>query len=288
MICHVCGAEVDGHAVSKDGFQLLRCASCGLLYRRDLPRRDEVSGLYSRDYFKDDAGATGGYSDYLADESLHRALAVRRLARLERIAGSGRRLLDVGAAAGFFVSEAINRGWAARGVDISPLMVEFAARTLGVPVALGEIRDVDGGPFDVVTMWDYIEHSVDPHDDVEACAVLLRPGGIVALSTGDLESLVARASGRRWHLLTPRHHNFFFSGATIRRLLEAHGFEVLDVSHPGARYSISHLVYKLGRTAPGTLSTRVAGRVANSSVGRATLPINLFDIVTVVGQKRAA
>jgi SAM-dependent methyltransferase len=285
--CNVCGAQVEldrAPAVRKDGFDLVRCGSCGLLFRRTLPQPDEIEALYSDDYFNDREGLTGGYADYLGDERLHCSVGARRLARLEALT-TGRTLLDVGAAAGFFVSEARSRGWEASGVDISRPMVRFANEALGVPVQLGGLSAVGGVTFDVVTMWDYIEHSVDPAGDVTRCAALLRPNGLIALSTGDVDSVVARISGRRWHLLTPRHHNFFFGESTVRRLLEGQGFDVLSVSHPGATYSLSHLVHKLGGMRPGRVSANVVGRLDGSVVGRLAIPVNLFDIVTVIARK---
>ena len=289
MSCVACGADLDAPGAAsiwKDGLELRRCGSCGLLARRTLPTERELADLYSSDYFQDDAGVTGGYADYLADEPLHRELARRRLSRLPT-PRDGARLLDVGAAAGFFVSEAQERGWEAQGVDISPAMVDHATRALGVPVMLGQLADVRGGTFDAITMWDYIEHSVDPAADLTRSAALLQPGGVIALSTGDIDSIVARLAGKRWHLLTPRHHNFFFSEATLRLMLERSGFDVVAVSHAGARYSLSHLVYKLGRHAPSRLSTQIARRAAQSRVGRASIPVNLRDIVSAVAVRRA-
>ena len=289
MNCNVCGHEITagaGRSTSKDGFELIRCPQCGLLFRRQLPDRDELDSLYSVDYFQDRDGATGGYADYLGDERLHRSLAARRLARLEGLT-SGRRLLDVGAAAGFFVAEATERGWDATGIDVSRPMVDHAAGR-GLDVVLGDLDDVRAERFDVVTMWDYIEHSIDPARDIRRCAELLTPGGLVALSTGDMESVVARLSGRHWHLLTPRHHNYFFGRTTIRRLLEAHGFTVLETSHPGARYSLGHIAYKLVGTRSRRLAARTAHRLDRSPVGGLALPVNLFDIMTVLARKHDA
>jgi SAM-dependent methyltransferase len=289
MICNVCGHEITdgaGGSTTKDGFELIRCPQCGLLFRRLLPRRDELDSLYSEEYFRDRDGATGGYADYLGDERLHRSLAASRLARLEGLT-SGRKLLDVGAAAGFFVAEATERGWEATGIDVSRPMVEHAAKR-GLHVVLGDLHEMRAELFDVVTMWDYIEHSIDPARDIGRCAELLRPGGLVALSTGDVESVVARLSGRHWHLLTPRHHNYFFGRTTIRRLLEAHDFTVLETSHPGARYSLGHIAYKLVGTRSRRLAARTALRVDRSPVGGLAFPVNLFDIVTVFARKHVA
>ena len=112
-----------------------------------------------------------------------------------------------------------------------------------------------------------------------------RPGGILALSTGDPDSLVARLSGKRWHLLTPRHHNFFFTRPTIRALLERLGFAHRSTLHVGAAYSVRHLAYKLHRMVqlPGLGS--LTDRLGRSRMGSVNASVNLLDIVTVIAQK---
>ena len=143
------------------------------------------------------------------------------------------RLFDVGAAAGFFMDEARRAGWDVHGADISPTMSAYGRDRLGLDLRTATFDAVDvTGPFDCVTMWDYIEHATDPLGDLRHAHDLLRGGGILALSTGDVRSLVGRASGSRWHLLTPRHHNFFFAAANLRLACERAGFEVLSVRHP--------------------------------------------------------
>jgi hypothetical protein len=121
--------------------------------------------------------------------------------------------------------------------------------------------------------------ALDPAGDLARAHGLLAPDGVVALSTGDRDSLAARLSRKRWHLLTPRHHNFFFSTPTLTRLLHATGFEVIWSGHPGARYSLAHIAHK-------SLPNAIAERVARSKVARYSVPVNLFDIVTVVARKR--
>jgi SAM-dependent methyltransferase len=275
-------------AFVKDGYELARCPSCGLLARRELPRSAELTSIYGDDYFRDDsADRSDGYADYLGDEALHRDTARRRVALLQRHGGTPGRLLDVGSACGFFVDEAAMHGWTATGVDISPSMVSWGHSHLGVPLELGTVESVaiEPGTLDAVTMWDYLEHSLDPDAELRHCLRLLRPGGLLALSTGDVDSIAARLSGRRWHLLTPRHHNYFFGRRTLLLLLQRVGFEVLAVRHPGARYSIRHLLYKLGRMARTRAIAVPAERLGRSRLGALALPVNLFDIVTVVARK---
>jgi hypothetical protein len=248
--------------------------------RAQLPSRAELEEIYAPEYFEyRPENPADGYADYLGDAERHREAARRRLALIERFAPARGKLLDVGAAAGFFVDEAIRAGWDAQGIDVAHHVVEWGRRELGVPLRLGDLSSVEGsGAYAVVTMWDYIEHSLDPAGELARAGDLIAPGGVVALSTGDLDSLAARVSRSRWHLLTPRHHNFFFSARTLGRLLARTGFDVLWARHPGSRYSFAHVVYKAG---PAAFARRVAG----SRIGRYSLPVNLFDIVTVVARK---
>jgi hypothetical protein len=136
-------------------------------------------------------------------------------------------------------------------------------------------------------MWDYIEHSVDPMGDLRSASTLLRAAGVLVLSTGDAASLVARISGKRWHLLTPRHHNFFFTEATLRSGLERAGFEVLESKHLASPYSVRYCVYKLGTMMPRSRVLRfLERRTSESRLGRVALPVNLGDVVTVLARKR--
>jgi hypothetical protein len=136
-------------------------------------------------------------------------------------------------------------------------------------------------------MWDYIEHATDPLGDLRHAHDLLRPGGVLALSTGDVRSLVGRVSGSRWHLLTPRHHNYFFAVGSLRLACERAGLEVLSARHPGNRYSLRYLTYKLRSMLPESRVVRWVGDAfAESRAGRFAVPVNLGDIVTVVARRR--
>jgi SAM-dependent methyltransferase len=273
---------------TKDGYEVFRCRSCGLLFRGDLPTPDELLSIYDPSYFRrEDGGDANGYADYLSDEFEHRLTARRRVDRLNR-ASHGGCLLDVGAAAGFFMDEARAQGWEARGIDVSPDMSGWGREHLGLDIATGlfQTSDYPTDSFDAVTMWDYIEHSIDPARDFAKAAQVLRPGGVLMLSTGDAASIVARLSGRRWHLLTPRHHNFFFTVDTLRRYLSGNGFEVISARHPGAHYSLRYIVHKLGTMAPRSTGLRgLSEAVAARPLGERSLRLNLFDIATVVARR---
>lgn len=287
-LCHAPLARQQQPRWVKEGFAIYECGACGLLFRGDLPSHQELLSIYGQDYFLRPAGANSeGYADYLSDEAEHRLTARRRVDQLERMAGRGR-LLDVGSAAGFFMDEARTRHWDVRGIDVSPEMSAWARDWLGLDVATGafQLTSYPRGSFDAVTMWDYIEHSIDPAGDFAKAAEVLRPGGLLLLSTGDAAAPVARLSGQRWHLLTPRHHNFFFTVETLRRYLREYGFEPLSIGHPGGRYSLRYVVHKLGTMAPRSRALRkLEAFTSERPLGDRSLRLNLFDIVTVAARK---
>lgn len=292
--CNSCGAELrvaDALAYTKDGYEIVRCPTCGLLFRATMPAPAELGAIYGDAYFSapsDDGeiGATG-YLDYVADEELHRVNARKRLDQLRRHAPPGR-LLDVGCAAGFFLDEARRAGWEPHGIELAPSMATWAQERLGLPVERMPFGDAELEPhtYDAITMWDYIEHSVDPAADLKRCHLLLKPGGALLLSTGDVGSLAARLSGSRWHLLTPRHHNYFFQPVTLRRMLERSRLNVVSVSHPAGWYSVSYLAHKLRTMIDRPAVTGLTNRLQTTRMGRLQIPVNLWDIMVVVARAR--
>jgi 2-polyprenyl-3-methyl-5-hydroxy-6-metoxy-1,4-benzoquinol methylase len=290
--CPVCGGAVDRQADlrwRKDGHDIVDCRSCGLLFRADLPTDAELASVYGPAYFSSTAGDDGGqgYPDYLEEELNHRANAIARLEMLERTGGDGR-LLDVGCAAGFFLDEARKLGWLVEGVELAAEMASYGRNMLGLPIRASAFSDVELEPhtFDAVTMWDYIEHSTNPVGDLGHARDLLRPGGLLALTTGDASSVAARVCGQRWHLMTPRHHNFFFTRKSLLEALRATDFQILSIAHASSRYSASYLLHKLRTLHDSSLLRTMADRLRRGRLGRLSVPINLYDIFTVIAERR--
>ena len=255
--CAICAAPISPElppSFRKDGFDIVTCPACGLLARRTLPEPDEVREIYEEAYFRRPEGEQDaqGYFDYVADEQIHRLAARKRLDRLAGRYTMPGRALDVGCASGFFLDEVRSRGWTVQGVDVAPAMTALARERFSLDVQTTDFAGADlEGRFDLVTMWDYIEHTTDPVADVRHASELLAAGGLLALSTGDAGSLSAKLMGSHWHLLTPRHHNFFFRRKDLHRVLGESG---LRPSRPplGGAGRRSPTSPKVGAVAPSS------------------------------------
>ncbi len=232
--CVICGAVRHEPFFEKDGYRLVRCASCGLVSVANPPSGEELTRYYS---------FAGGYGLQSRDDAREiarlDALGRRHARAITRVARPPGRLLDVGCSAGFFLAAARDLGWEVAGVELNEDTAELARTRLGLDVRTGDLAGVSFEPasFDVLTLWDVIEHVPDPAETLRLAQRLLRPGGVLALSTPNLGGLFPQLSqpiGRwtgYWTHPEPPAHLYQFSKKTVVRLLEVTGFAVLDVVH---------------------------------------------------------
>jgi 2-polyprenyl-3-methyl-5-hydroxy-6-metoxy-1,4-benzoquinol methylase len=257
----------------------------------------DAASFYDESYFQS-AAAQRGYDDYDSLEPGLRRTARTRLRALRRAAadsGASRkttgpgaldrsRLFDVGCGTGVFLDEARRGGFETAGLEVSAYAAE-RARARGLNVQCGAVDDFAPAPgsFDAITMWDVIEHLKHPAATVDRLARALRPGGVLALSTGDLGSLCARISGRRWHLFNLPEHLYFFTPRSLRSLLRRAGLAVSFVRRELTWFPASYLVERLCKFG---LAPRV--RSEPGPLRRLTLPATLLDIVSVYAAKPMA
>ena len=237
--CLVCGGAYGPSAIPG----LVRCRQCGFVSADLQLGPDELAALYSHRYF-----AGEEYRDYVAERALIERQFRARLARLQRFVASpgSKRLFEIGAAYGFFLSVAREVFARAEGIDIAADAAAMARESFGLPVATGDFLEhrIDGA-VDVVCLWDTIEHLARPDLYVEKAAAVLEPGGMLALTTGDIESLVARMRGAKWRQIHPPTHLHYFSRATLTRLLERFGFRIKYVGHEGMTRSVDTMAFIL-------------------------------------------
>jgi SAM-dependent methyltransferase len=274
--CLVCGGTLAPSRLAG----LLRCAECGFVTADTDLDASHISALYGEDYFHGSE-----YLDYVQERDSLRLNFEARLPVLDELAGGlrGKSLLEIGCAYGFFLELAREHGVDARGVDITAEGVRYARETLGVTALHGDyLEEQTRDPLDLIVMWDTIEHLPRPDLYVAKAASELQPGGLVAITTGDIGSLNARLRGRRWRMVHPPTHLHYFSVPTLSRLLARHGLEVVHASHPGVSrrlHSILYIVLQARLKAEGLY--RLAARV----LPNVSLTLNLFDIMFVVARK---
>lgn len=297
--CNLCGADdwtvrfpstLNGsHGLDVDAFrctsatyghhaQIVTCRRCRYVYAN--PRWDsaELLAAYGdvedSTYADERAGRELTFSKHLADMELRIGPA------------QGRSLLDVGAYIGVFVEVAQQAGWNAYGVEPSRWAVEIA-RSRGLPVVPGtqHAPALQGLQFDVITMWDVIEHVTDPLGELRQAHTLLKPGGVLVVHTMDIDSLAARVMGERWPWLMDMHIHYF-SRQTLAAMLEKAGFRVQWAGAQGRFLRLGYLATRVGglHAGLGQVAQRLVRRFDLASVA---VPLNFGDLFTVYATRTA-
>jgi 2-polyprenyl-3-methyl-5-hydroxy-6-metoxy-1,4-benzoquinol methylase len=192
--CEICGSrewtrvgsyviEVEGNPLSGTRRYLRRCDGCGVVYVDPRPMQ-QVFGGFAADEQRD----MGNKETW-----------IRRLKTLERIHSAGR-VLDVGSGAGAFLSYARTRGWSPLGLDVQEEFARSTSQRLNVNVHVGEMTDpeIQAQQFDAVCMWDVIEHVLSIRGMLTAAAKIVKPGGVLAVSTINAGSVNAQLFRGRW------------------------------------------------------------------------------------------
>lgn len=271
--CVACGDEAARPLYRVNGFDIVAC-QCGLA-RTVLPAGFDPASIYTAEYFQ--GGHPDGYADYEGSGDDLRHEFRRILGALRRHVDKGS-LVELGCAYGYFLQEA-QGSFTTLGVELSE-----HARSRTAELGFDVVRELTPelaaarGPFDAAVMLDVLEHMRDPGATLDQLHAAMRPGAQLLITTGDFGSLLARAMGRRWRLMTPPQHLWFFTERTLQALLARHGFRVHTIEHPWKMVPLALVAYQATRYLGGQAIVR-------RFVPPGSLPINLFDAMRVIAER---
>ena len=265
-------------AFQKNGFAVLRCPECGL-GRVHAPDFDPET-YYTGAYF--DGGHQDGYANYKDSENVLKAEFQRTLQALEHMGKAQGRLLEIGCAYGFFLDIAKTR-FDVQGIEIANDAV-LACHARGLTEVIAgkaspELLDTIA-PVDVIVMLDVIEHLEKPDQVLKDALARLKPGGLFMLTTGDWSSLLAKASGPGWRLMTPPQHLWYFTPKSITGFAQRLGLDVVEVSHPWKLVPLSLILFQLKR-----MFGLGSKPVTIDWLHHIGLPVNLFDAMRITLRK---
>jgi len=195
------------------------------------------------------------------------------------------RVLDVGCAAGYFLSVMKEAGWQVTGLEPSDAIRPQAEERLGKEHVRGGLLgqvELPAGGFDLVTMWDVIEHIPDVVAAAREVRRLLAPGGKFLIETQDVRSLAARVLGRRWQHYKHAEHIYHFHERTLADALSRAGFRVVE-NRPwlGGKYvSLGFIAERAGKLHPVFSALLSPLKL----FGDAAVYVNLFDEMIVVAE----
>lgn len=256
--------------------RLVRCRVCRLVY---VSPRLPARGIL-------EAYGEGEDHVFVGQSQARERTFETALERMESLTGGAGRVFDVGTANGSFLAVARRRGWSVDGCDPNPWLAHWAARHYDLAIRTGtlETLDLPEEPYDAVTFWDVIEHVPSPSAEITRAATLLKPGGALFLTYPDVSSATARLLGRHWPLFRAM-HLFYFSKATMSRMLREAGFVIVAMQAHRPALEVGYLVERTGDLV-GLPGRGLARLVRRAGIGRRHVPLHLGQ--TFVAARRIA
>lgn len=208
-------------------FRFVRCRQCGLIYLNPRPLRDEMSRYYPDDY-EPFVRPSCSQSGSLAQWGYARYLEKRRKA-LMRWKESGL-LLDVGCATGDFLAHMAQYDWQVQGVEPSLSASERARQEHHLDVLTGDLSQsrFPDRHFDVVTLWDVLEHLHDPLGALTEIHRILKDDGLLVIELPSTRCFDARLFGPYWIGLDVPRHLYVFPPAPLKAMLRKAGFQIFS------------------------------------------------------------
>lgn len=232
--CPVCGGEGNKKVFVKEGFQYVKCSHCDMFYQN--PILDEKN----YDKFYNDSYASKYWMKVLLSpiqfefdmkkfnyglDIVEKTIAKNRNIQEGQL--QGLKALDVGCGVGTFLKAAKLRGWDEYGVELNKDEAEYCMSE-GLKVR-NEYLDkslYDKESFDLITLWDVIEHIADPREMLSTIEYLLKKDGILLILTPNVKSMAATILHEKCNMFGAGHVNMF-ENKTINKILKNNGYNIL-------------------------------------------------------------
>lgn len=218
-------------------YQLVACENCGLLYLFPTPEKQDLDAIYSQDYpcF---IGAIEDSSSSIARWAQNYGLN-RRCNAIIKQKKSGV-LLDVGCSTGYFLNQIRKyNNWQVIGIEPAIEAAQFARDRYRLEIHTTGLLDTHFPPshFDVVTMWDVLEHTHNPYEHLKEIFRILKPDGLLVIKVPDPSSIEAKFFGQYWLGYDAPIHLFGFPPKVLTRQLNLIGYDDIQSQKLGSDYA---------------------------------------------------
>ena len=263
--CDICFSEKSRILWYVHGYKILQCLECTLVYAN--VTKNDIENAYEEGYYRN------VYPDYESDRNIHLMNNDILLDQIDKYFSPGT-LLEIGSAFGFFIESATRRGWKTSGYENSKYASHIAQVRYQQNVRNEDFLNADiDKPVDIVCLFDTIEHLLRPSIYIEKISKILPQGGGLIVTTGDIDSLISRVLRRRWRMVVPPLHLYYYSPKTISRLLEKYGFEIVSITHPHKYQNCNSILQYLFN-------------INKNKLPHIPIKINLGDIMLIIAKRK--
>lgn len=233
-LCPICQSPKREFFLKSPNRILYQCCRCNLIYVWPKPKKEFVKNLYQKEYYQLASGKKIlGYRDYEKQEIVLETYFKKKLEQINKLVGGRRgKLLDIGCALGYFLELANKDGWDVSGLDISDYVVG-QVRKKELRVVKGELIQQKFKPnsFDVMTIFQTVEHDLEPSRLLSEIRRVLKPGGVLILTTPGQKGILLTLLGKKWHGWQVEGHVVWFDKRSLKLALKKAGFRKIKVKN---------------------------------------------------------
>lgn len=216
--CIVCGGSTEHITWREGGHEVVVCSICGvqqIIHNETLKELEVLEDEYYESKSRKHRERFDRHTRWDREAEMINALRP-----------DGGRLLDIGCGNGSFLTELDGR-WKTLGIEPHDERARLA-KNKGLEIMNSEFHEANpDGTFDVITLYEVIEHLTDFNATMDGICSVLKPDGLFVLSTPDIESISARLKGLNWWSYKNPVHLFFFGHTNLTKILKTRGFRVL-------------------------------------------------------------
>ncbi len=244
--CPLCSSTSHRFYDKLNNWNIVACNTCDLKFTNPRPTLESLPTYYSEEYFQDERHVGKFYDKEGGIKKADTSPYINRIQDVENFSKQRGKLLELGAARGGFINVLQKRGWNVKGIDISQDAVDFGRKELNLDMFCGHFADFpDNEMFDVICMYQTLEHVPDPGLVIEKSYKILNTNGLFIAEIPNINSFDMKISKERKRLSydLPRHLNHF-SEKVLTRHLEQNGFRIIHVNRYYPNFILSLLQNK--------------------------------------------
>jgi len=241
MKCKICSSnittlkyrKVDGYKIKRT-FRIVECSNCKVCFTDPFLSKQDYQSYHNKHQVAfNGSGDDSVINEYLANkEGQWYGLGyISRLQSIQRIRPQAKRFLDIGCGAGLYLDYLKSKGHYVEGIELSPWGYKVATERLGIKVHNNLLEKLKKPKikFDVITLYDVIEHTTDPNSFLQELKKWITKDGIVVVNLPNIDSNISNAAKCYWNKLSPPDHTFHFNKESVSYLLNKNGYQPISI-----------------------------------------------------------
>lgn len=238
--CKICGSSNLSKKYKVDNYNYLICNDCKIVFLDQNFTKDDISKIYNdKKYLSENykfcikeskLNSYFAMEDRLRIHSKRTQDEIRKTLKINNIK-IGSKLLDVGCAAGFFLDVARANGYEPFGIEISDEGANHARNNYNIEIISKDLLKLDDNYnnfFDMVTMFDVLEHLDEPTASLKKVYEILKSGRVLVVEVPNIKTIDTFSYRNLVSILQPPHHLFLFNPNNLRLILEKNGFKIIE------------------------------------------------------------